>query len=183
MLIARADDMNAGLGFARTPVLTSKCPAPGLSCMAQRSSQGRDTRPNRWRVPSNDRPAIGASSERVEIMLRIIWVAAVVFVGAAPAWPRLHPPARPRLAGHLVAAATGRHRPQPRRVGREGLRGRLLVQGRVRDSLVCDYGAAVYGAATDASVMEQVKNGPATVTRAAILVSNIAHNNEHPGNR
>lgn len=45
-----------------------------------------------------------------------------------------------------------------------------------------DYCTAVYAATTDTSAMEQVKTGPATVTRAAILASNIAHNNEHYGN-
>ncbi|MFN8061097.1 MAG: hypothetical protein U0Q12_18200 [Vicinamibacterales bacterium] len=35
---------------------------------------------------------------------------------------------------------------------------------------------------TDVSAMELVANGPATVTRAAVLANNIAHNNEHYGN-
>ena len=44
------------------------------------------------------------------------------------------------------------------------------------------YCADVYGAITDVTAMETVANGPARVTRAAILASNIAHNNEHYGN-
>lgn len=32
------------------------------------------------------------------------------------------------------------------------------------------------------SAMELVANGPARVTRAAVLANNIAHNNEHYGN-
>lgn len=44
------------------------------------------------------------------------------------------------------------------------------------------YCAGVYGAITDVSAAEGVVNGPAKVTRAAILVSNVAHNNEHYGN-
>lgn len=44
------------------------------------------------------------------------------------------------------------------------------------------YCAEVYGATTDVTAMESVANGPARVTKAAILASNIAHNNEHYGN-
>ena len=45
-----------------------------------------------------------------------------------------------------------------------------------------DYCAAIYNGATDSWLMEQVKNGPGTATRASILMFNIGHDNEHYGN-
>jgi uncharacterized damage-inducible protein DinB len=45
-----------------------------------------------------------------------------------------------------------------------------------------DYCSAIYAGAGDALMMEQVKNGPGTATRASILMFNIGHSNEHYGN-
>ncbi len=45
-----------------------------------------------------------------------------------------------------------------------------------------DYCATAYSAATDPSLLEQVKSGSTTVARGAILSGNVAHNNEHYGN-
>jgi hypothetical protein len=79
----------------------------------------------------------------------------------------------------LCAAAKGEANPNAedfeKSVGKTALVAALEKSG--------DYCTAVYAGTIDSSVMEQVKTGPATVTRAAILASNIAHNNEHSGDR
>lgn len=78
----------------------------------------------------------------------------------------------------LCAAAKGEANPNAEDL--EKATGKAVLVAALKKS--GDYCAAVYAATTDVSALELVANGPVSVTRAAILASNIAHNNEHYGN-